>query len=324
MHPGHRVLRSFALVLATALCVGLVSAPAEAASKRDVRLSRAFYVDPTTTAAKAARSDERLAPIARRAQALWLTDYYSPKKVKRVAAGYARRAQKARKTPIVSIYAIPNRDCGLHSSGGFAPATYKKWVSQVAAGLKGKKAIAVLEPDALALSGSAECGDPTAQTKLLSYAARKLSKAGVWVYIDAGHHGWRGADVMASRLVAAGVAKYARGFSLNVGNFQKTPDERAYGQQIVAELRKQGAGSKHFVVETARNGAAVPPAAGDFCNPVGQRVGSAAERPRMVRQGSLDAYVWIKHPGESDGPCNGGPAAGQWWRQGALQLLGKA
>jgi endoglucanase len=321
---GHRILRACALVLTAALCIGLVSAPAEAAKKRDVRLSRAFFVDSTSSAAKAAKSDKRLSVLGKRAQALWLTDYYSPTKVKRAASTYAKRARKAKKTPIVAVYAIPNRDCGQHSSGGFAPGTYKKWVSQVAAGLKGKKAIAVLEPDALALSGSAQCGDPAAQMALLSYAARKLTSAGVWVYIDAGHHGWQSAEVTASRLMSAGVKKYARGFSLNVGNFQKTPDERAYGDQIVAELRKQGAGSKHFVIETARNGAAVPPASGDFCNPVGQRIGSSAERPRMVRRGNLDAFVWIKHPGESDGPCNGGPAAGQWWRQGALQLLGKA
>ncbi|MET0953525.1 MAG: hypothetical protein ABWX57_09565 [Aeromicrobium sp.] len=32
---------------------------------------------------------------------------------------------------------------------------------------------------------------------------------------------------------------------------------------------------------------------------------------------------WVKHPGESDGTCNGGPAAGLWWRAGALALLGK-
>ncbi|MET0469192.1 MAG: glycoside hydrolase family 6 protein [Aeromicrobium sp.] len=324
MTSAHRLSRLCVVVLATALSVGLVSAPAEAAKKKDVRLSRAFYVDPTTSAAKAAKKDRRFAPIGSRAQALWLTDYYSVKKVRKAASDYAKRANRKKRTPVVAIYAIPNRDCGQHSSGGFDARTYRSWVSQVAKGLKGRKAIAVLEPDALALQGSAQCGSEAERLALLAFAARKLHAAGVWVYIDAGHHGWQPADVIASRLIGAGVTKYARGFSLNVGNFQKTPDERAYGNQIVAELRARGAGSKRFVIETARNGAAAPPAAGDFCNPVGQRIGSSAERPRMVRTGYLDAYVWIKHPGESDGACNGGPAAGQWWPQGALQLLGKA
>jgi endoglucanase len=34
----------------------------------------------------------------------------------------------------------------------------------------------------------------------------------------------------------------------------------------------------------------------------------------------VDAYLWIKYPGESDGPCNGGPTAGQWWADYALGL----
>jgi endoglucanase len=30
--------------------------------------------------------------------------------------------------------------------------------------------------------------------------------------------------------------------------------------------------------------------------------------------------LWIKPPGESDGPCNGGPAAGAWWPDAAIEL----
>jgi endoglucanase len=33
-----------------------------------------------------------------------------------------------------------------------------------------------------------------------------------------------------------------------------------------------------------------------------------------------DAFLWIKQPGFSDGPCNGGPDAGQWWADYALGL----
>ncbi|MFI2791482.1 glycoside hydrolase family 6 protein, partial [Kitasatospora sp. NPDC018614] len=34
----------------------------------------------------------------------------------------------------------------------------------------------------------------------------------------------------------------------------------------------------------------------------------------------VDAYLWIKRPGESDGTCKGGPKAGQWWETYALEL----
>ena len=36
----------------------------------------------------------------------------------------------------------------------------------------------------------------------------------------------------------------------------------------------------------------------------------------------LDAELWIKAPGESDGSCNGGPPAGQFWLAYALMLTG--
>jgi len=41
-------------------------------------------------------------------------------------------------------------------------------------------------------------------------------------------------------------------------------------------------------------------------------------------QALVDAYLWIKTPGESDGTCNGGPKAGQWWADYALGLARSA
>jgi endoglucanase len=34
----------------------------------------------------------------------------------------------------------------------------------------------------------------------------------------------------------------------------------------------------------------------------------------------VDAYVWVKRPGESDATCNGGPSAGTFWPEYALDL----
>lgn len=36
----------------------------------------------------------------------------------------------------------------------------------------------------------------------------------------------------------------------------------------------------------------------------------------------VDAYLWVKRPGESDGDCKGGPKAGAWWPEYALGLAG--
>jgi endoglucanase len=38
----------------------------------------------------------------------------------------------------------------------------------------------------------------------------------------------------------------------------------------------------------------------------------------------VDAYLWIKRPGESDGSCHGGPPAGAWWPDYALGLARRA
>jgi endoglucanase len=34
--------------------------------------------------------------------------------------------------------------------------------------------------------------------------------------------------------------------------------------------------------------------------------------------------LWVKEPGESDGTCNNGPAAGEWWNERALELAAAA
>ena len=96
----------------------------------------------------------------------------------------------------------------------------------------------------------------------------------------------------------------------------------------------------HFVIDTSRNGQGPwPVAAGtypdnqDWCNPPGRGLG---ERP-TTRTGHplLDAKLWVKTPGQSDGQCTRGipggttdpewggitdPAAGAWFPQQALQL----
>jgi endoglucanase len=100
----------------------------------------------------------------------------------------------------------------------------------------------------------------------------------------------------------------------------------------------------HFVIDTSRNGqgpwqpTASYPDAQDWCNPPGRGLGL---RPTAnTRVPLLDAYLWVKVPGESDGSCTRGlgsagttvdpewgivdPAAGAWFPQQALQLAQRA
>jgi endoglucanase len=121
-----------------------------------------------------------------------------------------------------------------------------------------------------------------------------------------------------SPLRASGVGQ-ADGFALNVGNFYGTDTTIRYGTSLSRQL-----GGAHFVIDTGRNGNGPAPVPTDgapkWCNPPGRALG---QRPTGVtRQPRVDAYLWVKPPGDSDGPCRrGAPVAGQWWTAYALGLV---
>jgi endoglucanase len=103
---------------------------------------------------------------------------------------------------------------------------------------------------------------------------------------------------------------------LNISNFDTDAANGTYGSAISALI-----GNKHFVVDTSRNGNG-PTSDNQWCNPSGRALGHT---PTTVTGNALiDAYLWVKHPGESDGTCNGGPAAGVWWPDQALSLATNA
>ena len=104
----------------------------------------------------------------------------------------------------------------------------------------------------------------------------------------------------ANRLSMVGVDKVA-GFSLNVANFYTTEGEVRYAQHIRSELSKLGITDSHFVIDIGRNGAGPQK---DNLQPAG---GSVGTKPRLFQGGELDGLLWIMNPGETDGPCRGGP-----------------
>jgi len=302
-----------ALVCGVLVAGFLATGPAAA---RDARFDRPLYVDPASQAALAARDDARFAPIARRAQALWLLDTHGVDGVELVARRYARAAVRAGRTPVVALYAIPARDCGSYSAGGLRPRDYRRWVRSVARGLRGTGAIAVVEPDALAMTGL--CDGQGNRPRLLRHAVTTLTAAGAWAYLDAGHSAWHPPDLAADLLVRAGVDR-GRGFVTNVANFQRTRDEVAWAEDVRAELRRRGVRRVRYAIDTSRNGAG-PSTAEGWCNPSIARLG---RRPTMRRGGARDGFLWVKRPGESDGDCGKGtPPAGHWWPDGALALTG--
>ena len=220
-------------------------------------------------------------------------------------------AAQAGQIAVFVVYNIPGRDCGLYSAGGLPEDQYLAWVSSLAAGIApGSTAWFVLEPDALPQLG--DCDGQGDRLALLSGAAKILDEAGGHVFIDAGHSNWQSAATMAERINAVGTEHLA-GFATNTSNYNAADLERAWGAQVSA------ATGLPFVTDTSRNGNGSD---GQWCNPRGRALGQA---PTVIgADDGLLAVLWTKAPGESDGTCNGGPAAGQWWEEIALELARNA
>lgn len=286
--------------------------------RKDVRRTRGLFVDRRMPAATQGAA---YAAFGRTPQALWFGNEYYPRgQVRGVARTYTQAAERARKTPMLVVYSIPDRDCGQYSSGGLPGGTaYKKWVAQLALGIKGSKPIVILEPDAIPFYSNTECANGTYRLGLLRYATRVLTKAGAWVYLDAGHSDWTPYDGRAALLKRAGIS-YARGFSTNVSNFRPTAAETTYARYLLGQLRTLGVTGKRYVIDTSRNGYAAP-VSNDVINPTWARVGA---KPRLVFKGAFDGTLWVKHPGESDGPLNDGPSSGLWCDYLADRLLGRS
>jgi endoglucanase len=162
----------------------------------------------------------------------------------------------------------------------------------------------------------------------------------------------------------------AYGTAVSAGDFENCPDQ--YGSEDGVELSSFGhwsdgaakaryntsaenarysqllgttAATTHFVIDTSRNalgpwsGTNAHPASHSnteaWCNPPGR---GAGQRPTAnTAKALVDAYLWIKLPGESDGECyrwTNGPndpvygirdsTAGAWFRKTALQMANNA
>lgn len=229
---------------------------------------------------------------------------------------YTLTAAKAGALPVLVAYNIPQRDCGGYSAGGVPADIYIAWIKQLATGIGTNKAVVILEPDALANLDCLTTQNQTTRLNLMSQAVDILkANSATYVYLDGGNPRWISADIMAARLSSANIVK-ANGFSLNVSNFISTSENTTYGNDLSAKLY-----NKHYIIDTSRNGSG-PTSNSEWCNPAGRSLGPKPST--RVDDPLIDAYLWIKVPGESDGTCNGGPVSGGWWADYALGLSERA
>ncbi|MEV0935517.1 glycoside hydrolase family 6 protein [Streptomyces phaeochromogenes] len=324
--------RTLAALAVLGLAAGCSSAPeadtTTAARETSAQASPAagspFWVDPASPAAQQVQRWEQqgrerdarlLKLIAEQPAAIWPSAERPEPKIREATAAAAREGR----TAVFVAYDIPHRDCGQHSAGGaYGADAYRDWIDRFARAVGDSEALVVLEPDAVAhiVDGCTPGEYHAEREQMLSEAIVRLKRQPrTKVYLDAGNPAWiRESWKLVEPLRRAGVAN-ADGFALNVSNFQTDETTKEYGRRLSEDL-----GGKHFVVDTSRNGNG--PLDGDpsqaWCNPPGRALGT----PPTKETGDplVDAYLWIKRPGESDGQCRGGPSAGQWWADYALGL----
>ncbi|SDI97308.1 endoglucanase [Lentzea albidocapillata subsp. violacea] len=308
-----------ACLLASVLVAGVTTLVVGAGATVSAAES-AFYVDPSTSGARwvaANPGDSRAAVIRDRVasvpQARWYTTT-NTSTVRSEVSSFVGAAASAGKIPILVVYNVPNRDCGGPSGGGASShAAYRAWVDEVAAGLAGRPATIVLEPDVLPLMTNCQNADQQNQTKAsMAYAGKKLKSGSgqAKVYFDIGHSAWLSPAEAANRLRGADISNSADGISTNVSNYRSSSDEVSFAKNV---LNAVGDSRLKAVVDTSRNGNG--PAGSEWCDPAGRAIGT----PSTTNTGDskIEAFLWVKLPGESDGCI---APAGQFVPQRAYEL----
>lgn len=278
-----------------------------------------LHLEPNTRARQQAdewqgtRPDDarEMLKIADTPTSVWIT---SQGQVSKIGEVFGRSSNSI---PVFVLYNIFERDyqSGFSGGGALSPTAYTNFINSCRAILTNTCAV-ILEPDALAALDGLPLVNQSTRISLMRYAVDRLSELQhVAVYVDAGHPRWKDVATMALRLRQIGVSK-TKGFALNVSNFITTSECTAYGTSLSREL-----GYIHFIIDTSRNGRGPAP---DYawCNPPGRGLGKLPTG--KTENPLIDAYLWVKYPGESDGTCNGGPPAGEWFPEYALELAGNS
>ncbi|KAF4977886.1 hypothetical protein FZEAL_5660 [Fusarium zealandicum] len=275
------------------------------------------------------------------------------------------------------VYDLPDRDCAAAASNGEysldkdGANKYKNYIDTVKKIIQSYSDIRILlviEPDSLANlvtnMNVAKCAKAhDAYLSLTNYAVKALNLPNVAMYLDAGHAGWLGwpanqgpaAQLFAGVYKDAGKPAALRGLATNVANYNawsiSTPpsytqgnaifDEKRYINAMAPLLAQNGWPGVHFITDQGRSGK--QPTAqsewGDWCNSKGTGFGI---RPSANTGDSLlDAFVWVKPGGESDGTSDTSaarydfhcgdadalqpaPEAGTWFQAYFEQLLKNA
>ena len=223
-------------------------------------------------------------------------------------------AAAAGKIPILVVYNIPNRDCsGASRVRRAQPHRVPGLDRPGRRGLGGRAATIILEPDVLPIMTNCQSSSQQDRDVRVDGVRRQAAQGGLGqakVYFDIGHSGWLSASEAASRPWRRTSSTPADGISVNVSNYRSSSTEVAYAKQIISAT---GISRLQAVIDTSRNGNG--PLGSEWCDPAGRAIGTPSTNE--TGDAKIDAFLWIKLPGEADG-CIAG--AGQFVPQRAYDL----
>ncbi|KAG6221133.1 hypothetical protein E4U34_002379 [Claviceps purpurea] len=275
------------------------------------------------------------------------------------------------------VYDLPDRDCAAAASSGEftirndGVAKYKNYIDtirKIVLAYSDVRIMLIIEPDSLSNMVTnlniAKCSKAkSAYLEGVNYALRQLNLPNVAMYLDAGHAGWLGwpanqdsaAQLFAKVYKDAGSPSSLRGLVTNVANYNgwdtATPpryttgnaiyDEKHYIHALSPLLERHGWAGARFITDQGRAGKQPTGQTSwsHWCNAKGTGFGL---RPSAnTGDALLDAFVWVKPGGESDGTSKTSsrrydyhcgfedalkpaPEAGEWFHEHFVQLLRNA
>ena len=322
---------------------------------------------------------ESLRKVQQISTAYWITEIQFVSKIRTFLEGARATKQQTGKSFVVTfvIYDLPERDCAASASAGELSVgdldRYKREfidpIAQMFSDYRDLKIVALVEPDSLANLATNMSMERCIRAQYgykegVAYAIRKLNDAGAEIYLDSAHSGWLGwpdnrrkmAAVVREVLEMAGGVNMIRGFVTNLANYSPlsiedgswhnwydssnpAKGELPFVRLMTKDYQDAGIDNPRFVIDTSRNGVVDSRQTwGSWCNVARAGLG---ERPRVNPKENVDAYLWVKTPGESDGSsdpsgpryspdCNsydslqGAPQAGEWFHNQFILLAKNA
>ncbi|CAE6511761.1 unnamed protein product [Rhizoctonia solani] len=276
----------------------------------------------TDLAAKAAK-------VARVPVFSWIYDSSSVSDITGYLEDAAATQKKTGKKQIVQlvIYNLPERDCSSKASAGELGLTtgetsYQKLLQSAKAQIEKYPDVAVaiiLEPDSigdLVASNSVPKCSNSAQVhkRLLSLAVATLQLPNVSIYLDGANAGWLEDSLAPTAALLSGILKDAktqnanstvRGLATNISNYNGLGNQKVAGQDelqyitaLAPYLKKVGFPA-NFIVDQGRSGNQnATRGDNDWCN---FKYAGFGLRPAVTTHPLVDAVVWVKPGGESDG-----------------------